>query len=526
MNQFVDAGMLLTTIDHQVGFLMAEKSFSKPVIGDFARAIGCIPVARPQDNAKRGPGTILLEGLTVTGKDTKFTEIKKGDKIRLGKSPDGYRLKEVISDTEGVVAEEMGEPSPALNTLCQGVYSTYDVMSAVDQAKMFDSVQSALALGKCLGIFPEGGSHDQTDLLPLKAGVAAIALGVLDKYDVSVPIVPIGLNYFHLGRFRGRVVIEIGEPVTITGELVRKYRESRRSGYQALLGAVEEGMRSVIVTAPDYAELKLLHTVRRLLQRSGEDSTKRKQDMSRRLSTAFTLLKESPNGVPQELVELKDRLLRYQEQLSEWGLKDYQVLHMQLTDADNFPLLLYTFLHGLVILLLASVPSLLLNAPVGFLAKWFADEEAKKDLQASRVKVAARDVLLSKKIVFSILAVPSLWLVYALLLLSFSPFQRKTILLLFLSCPFFSYLGVMAVQQSVIDYKHLRPAFLRLFPAFRAQAKALPVLRAELRKQVRDAVRKFGPALGSLYSDKSADWEKGYRRGRALSGGEEDPKRD
>lgn len=27
-----------------------------------------------------------------------------------------------------------------------------------------------------MGIFPEGGSHDRTDLLPLKAGVAVIAL--------------------------------------------------------------------------------------------------------------------------------------------------------------------------------------------------------------------------------------------------------------------------------------------------------------------------------------------------------------
>ncbi len=33
---------------------------------------------------------------------------------------------------------------------------------------MFDTVQNELAKGKCLGIFPEGGSHDRTDLLPLK----------------------------------------------------------------------------------------------------------------------------------------------------------------------------------------------------------------------------------------------------------------------------------------------------------------------------------------------------------------------
>ncbi len=30
----------------------------------------------------------------------------------------------------------------------------------------------------CIGIFPEGGSHD---LLPLKAGVAVMALGAMDN---------------------------------------------------------------------------------------------------------------------------------------------------------------------------------------------------------------------------------------------------------------------------------------------------------------------------------------------------------
>ncbi len=40
------------------------------------------------------------------------------------------------------------------------------------------------------------------DLLPLKAGIASIAFGVLEKHGISVPIVPVGLNYFRGHRFR------------------------------------------------------------------------------------------------------------------------------------------------------------------------------------------------------------------------------------------------------------------------------------------------------------------------------------
>jgi glycerol-3-phosphate O-acyltransferase/dihydroxyacetone phosphate acyltransferase len=54
-----------------------------------------------------------------------------------------------------------------------------------------------------IGIFPEGGSHDRSELLPLKAGVTIMALGALDKApETKLYIVPCGLNYFHGHKFR------------------------------------------------------------------------------------------------------------------------------------------------------------------------------------------------------------------------------------------------------------------------------------------------------------------------------------
>ena len=71
---------------------------------------------------------------------------------------------------------------------------------------------------------------------------------------------------------------------------------------------------------------------------------------------------------------------------------------------------------------------LVLVLSVGILASLYAQLEAKKDLQNSRVKLAGRDVLLSKKIVFSIAAVPVLWVFYAVLLLCFSNFEKRLIM--------------------------------------------------------------------------------------------------
>lgn len=42
----------------QCRFIIAEKSWNRPIIGDLAKAIKCIPVARAQDNAKTGQGKV------------------------------------------------------------------------------------------------------------------------------------------------------------------------------------------------------------------------------------------------------------------------------------------------------------------------------------------------------------------------------------------------------------------------------------------------------------------------------------
>ena len=518
MNQFVDGAILVVTTPQQVRFLVAEKSYNKRIIGDFSKAVGAIPVSRPQDKPSKGPGKVKFEGLKVFGEGTSFTKLQKGDKIRPGKSPEAYKLKTVLSDTEGILAELVGESSPATEMEAQGKWTTYDILGYVDQSKMFDAVQEALAKGSCLGIFPEGGSHDRTDLLPLKAGVAAIALGVSEKYGINVPIVPVGLNYFRGHRFRGRCVIEFGAPVNITNEVMDLYSSSRQSAYQALLHEVEDGMRSVIVTAKDYNELKIIHTIRRLYQRSSlSTTTKEKQDLARRFSAAAKIMHEKfGDKFPEDIQELIAKVDEYQTTLDKWGLKDYQ-LQSDAFVAMPFTQMLYTFLHGASVILLASLPSIVLNAPVGFAANYWAYREAKKDLEASRVKIQAKDVLLSKKIMFSIVAVPLLWVTYAVLLLLFTKWRTKTVVVLLLCFPIFSYMGVMAVEASMNDLKDLRPAFLRLLPNFREIAPELPKKRAELVEEVRRLVKKYGPELGAVYTDPTRNWEQAVKRSSTIA---------
>ncbi len=348
----------------------------------------------------------------------------------------------------------------------------------------------------------------------------------MEKYDVNVSIVPVGLNYFRGHRFRGRVVVEFGTPLSITPDMLKLYKESKKKGYQELLSQVESGMKSVIVTANDYGELKDIHTARRLYQRSTfATSTNTKQDLAKRFSIGYSMIcskyhnrVHNPNKdphhhtvcnknciidtLPEEITDLMARLEEYQNILDDWGLKDYQVNSLNVVNRQQ---MLYTFMHALSVMMLASIPSVIINAPVGFAARLYATSEAKKDLAASRVKLAARDVILSKKIVFAILATPVLLVVYAVLLRLLTSLETRTILVLVLCCPLFSYVGVIGVQAGMVDFNDLRPAFLRLLPGFKTQAERLPAMRASLQLEVRRLVKKYGSELGPLYYEKDLD---------------------
>ncbi len=94
------------------------------------------------------------------------------------------------------------------------VYRRVDDPSAVGRNdEMFRAVHTALAEGSAVGIFPEGISHSEPSLAPLKTGAARIALGAAPSVGGAFPIVPVGLCYRSKERFRSEALILVGEPV-------------------------------------------------------------------------------------------------------------------------------------------------------------------------------------------------------------------------------------------------------------------------------------------------------------------------
>jgi len=523
-NQFVDALMVLCNSQHKVGFLIAAKSWNQLVVGTFARCIGCIPVERPQDNARPATGLISFDGTEVQGEGTLFLkELKDNDKISIKGEANQYRVAKIHSDTSLTIKEPYIPPAEQTTDHTQ-TKKPFERLVGVDQGKVFGRVFTGMKEGACIGIFPEGGSHDRTDLLPLKAGVAIIAFGTLELHNVAVPVVPIGLNYYRRNRFRGRAVVEFGPPIYVPEHLMDQYKEGDKKGaYQEFLHMVEDGMRATLVTAPDEDALRIIHMARRLWLPTGYiPSNKEKQDLNRRFAEGYRIclkrytetrredehanstMGEDKKLMLKQIENLRERILDYVKQLESLGLRDYQVPTLRL----GLFKISYTLLHLVLAFVLSSIPSLLLNAPVGIFAKWIAESHRKKALAGSKVKINAVDVMLSKKITISIVMVPTLWLAYAVLLYYLTSWDMSTVIVALMCFPIFSYIGVMATEQGVVDLKDLQPALLRVFsPSDRRKLDHLPALRQELRSDLRTFIKKYGPLMGPVYNLTTAEWD-------------------
>ena len=82
-----------------------------------------------------------------------------------------------------------------------------------------------------------------------------MALGALAK-NTNLTVVPVGMNYFHPHKFRSRAVVEFGDPVLISPELVQNFRNGhKRQSVGNLLSSIYQSLSAVTVTAPDFETL-------------------------------------------------------------------------------------------------------------------------------------------------------------------------------------------------------------------------------------------------------------------------------
>jgi glycerol-3-phosphate O-acyltransferase/dihydroxyacetone phosphate acyltransferase len=497
-NQFVDPGILLKQVkkeaNRRVSFLIAEKSMNVFGIGHMARLAMAIPVKRAQDCLRTATGVITMDAenpLKIIGYGTQFTkEATAKGLVGLPNSQGNAEIYKVISDTELILKKEFKKNAQQLLKN----KTPFKVADKIDQHDVYEKVFAHLGHGQSIGIFPEGGSHDRTDLLPLKAGVAIMALGAMaHNSNCDVKIVPCGMNYFHPHKFRSRAVVEFGHPIEISKELVAKYAnpETQKEATQQLLNTVEQGLRAVTVTCPDYETLMVVQTGRRLYTGGQKLPIPLVVEMNRRLVLGYTHFKDHP-----QVKQLKEKILDYNQQLKDFHLPDHEVDHAQVNYLKNFSILIHRSFK-LFLLTILSLPGVVLFTPVFIVGKWYSKKKAKAALAASVVKIKANDVVATWKILIGMGLAPLLYTFYSVVGLyhfrdsSFNKFILFWII--YISGATVTYAALVCGDTGSDILKSIRPIYLSLIKP--DNLLKLKETRKELTKEIVSVINELGPKL-------------------------------
>src|SRR5262249_50688951 len=131
-----------------------------------------------------------------------------------------------------------------------------------------------LATGGVVALFPEGTSHNEPHRLPLKTGAARIALdAVTSGAAPDLRIVPVGLIYEAKGRFRSRVLVEIGDPIDPGPEAAAQAADPVEA-VRRLTQRIADGLEAVTLSHASWEEARLVARAAALVSETEGESTR------------------------------------------------------------------------------------------------------------------------------------------------------------------------------------------------------------------------------------------------------------
>ncbi len=188
---------------------------------------------------------------------------------------------------------------------CLPVYRSKDGADTAANSATFRAVDEALGTGAAVLIFPEGISHDEPTIQPLKTGAARMALSAAEHGADDVVIVPVGLIYADKLRYRSTVVVDIGDAIVVKDVVAGVAADDdERAAVGALTDAIFRSLQQRTLNLQSWEDLRLIEAV---------DAIWRQRDPER-----VRRLKSLADGVALLRVDDPERLDAFRQRLSAW----------------------------------------------------------------------------------------------------------------------------------------------------------------------------------------------------------------
>ena len=266
----------------------------------------------------------------------------------------------------------------------------------------FDTARGVLARGGAIAIFPEGASHSDPKLRPLKTGAARIAFGAARGLSESAPlrVVPAGLYYRAKHIFRSAALLYFGEPFAVAPVALEPGEEPPAGPVRDLTARIEQALAAVTLQAEQAEAHALVDRAQRIVsaQDDAPASPRSLADefaLRRRLLAAYDVVRAQ---WPERFAALATRIDRYEAALSVAGLDPRQLARGRFTPGRVAG---YVGKAALVLVLLlpAALVGVAVHYPayrtVGFVATGMAQ--------------GAEDALASIKVLAAMLLFPLTW---------------------------------------------------------------------------------------------------------------------
>ena len=270
----------------------------------------------------------------------------------------------------------------------------------------FVAARKLLATGGTIGICPEGVSHNDPGLKPIKTGAARISLGAVSTNEVkNLKIVPAGLYYTSKTSFRSSALLYFGNPIPVQPVELDEHGNPPREAVRELSDRIEKALREVILDAQQNEALQTISRAERIFSSTGNDaeseSLTEELQLQQRFIKAYMVLQ---NTQPERLRQLEVKMIRFEEELSQAGV-DPDDLAPPPSTLDVFWRIVKRSLMFLILL----VPALL-GTVVHYPAYRMGGYLAKK------LSKNSDDVVSTIKIISAMLLFPLTWIAISLVL--------------------------------------------------------------------------------------------------------------
>lgn len=232
------------------------------------------------------------------------------------------------------------------------VYRRADDPALVEQNdRTFQAAFEALWAGAAIGIFPEGVSHSEPALQPLRTGAARIALGAAARDARAIPIVPVGLRFRDKDTFRSEALAVLGPPIR-WDDLAATGPE--RGAVRELTGRIEQGLRDVTVNLERWEDAPLVEHAEEiyLAERGAAADAQQRVRGLREVSETLARLRRSDR---EEWKPLAADLARHARVLSRLGIRPHQLVQPHPTEALRWTVRQVPVLLAAPIALLAAL---------------------------------------------------------------------------------------------------------------------------------------------------------------------------